>query len=153
MPEVTCLDDQHKRTPFPWIKHKIWLFIVQKIHLWSFFLPASHNILILSQNWWSNTNRPLLTLKITVFGGAEVHPTTTGFEKQLSTPFWPKRALIGLHNRQHQGWRRGKIQWPKKMWREKPIISFCARRVSPALPSRGHRKPHVEMERGEKYVL
>ncbi len=63
-------------------------------------------------------------------------------------------AKIGLiHNRQHQGWRRGKIQWPKKMWRGKTIICFCARHVSPALPSRGHHKPHVEMERGGKYVL
>ncbi len=73
-------------------------------------------------NWWSNTNRPLLTLKITVFGEAEVRPTTAGFEKKHSTRFWPKRALI--HNRQRQGWRRGKIQWPKKMWREKNSNKF-----------------------------
>lgn len=87
-----------------------------------FPLPASPKILILDQNCWSTANRPLLTVKITVLREAKVRPTTAGFEEKLSSRFWLNRALI--HNRQRWGWRRRKIQWPKKMWREKNSNKF-----------------------------
>ncbi len=107
------------------------------------------------QNFWSSIKiggrtqtDPCWRWKITVFGEAEVRPTTAGFEKKHSTRFWPKRALI--HNRQRQGWRRGRFSDRRKCGGKKTVISFCARCVSPALTSRGHRKPHVEMEESGK---